>query len=173
MRENRKTHLFFPFYCYGTQWAWEKSWDEEYRGEYPVGVEIEVKSINCSKQKEIEQQEYTCPFWLPLSIRKRKQGNRKKQGKAKGVTNQYFIQTAPWIKILCIDRSNVQFTYSCSLEKKTNIFADWRICPSQLFLKYLLYTVAISRVCFTGYIGISAEPDDLIHQESHIHSLKL
>lgn len=127
MHENRKKTqkhftsfflFFFSFYCYGTKWTWEESWDEEYRGEYPVGIEIQVKSINCSEQKEIEQQEYTCPFSLPLSIRKRKQGNRKKQGKAKGVTNQYFIQTAPWIKILCIDRSKVQFTYSCSLEKR-------------------------------------------------------
>lgn len=31
---------FFPFYCYDTQWSWRKSWDEEYRGEYPVGIEI-------------------------------------------------------------------------------------------------------------------------------------
>lgn len=117
MYENRKPlSNFFIFYCCGTQW--EKSWDEEYRGECPVGIEIQVKNFNCSKQKEIEQQEYTCPFWLPLSIRKRKQGNRKKQGKAKGVTKQYFIQTIPWIKILCIERSKVQFMYSFSLEKR-------------------------------------------------------
>lgn len=77
-----------------------------------------MENTNCSKQKEIEQQEYTCPFWLWKSIRKRKQGNRKKQGKAKGVTNQYFIQPAPWIKILCKDRSKVQYMYSCSLEKR-------------------------------------------------------
>ena len=39
-KQKNTSFFFFPFYCYGTQWSWEKSWDEEYRGEYPVGIEI-------------------------------------------------------------------------------------------------------------------------------------
>lgn len=39
-KQKNTSLLFFPFYCYGTQWSWGKSWDEEYRGEYPVGIEI-------------------------------------------------------------------------------------------------------------------------------------
>lgn len=31
--------FFFPLYCYSTQWSWEKSRDEEYKGECPVGME--------------------------------------------------------------------------------------------------------------------------------------
>lgn len=59
------------------------------------------------------------PLWIFTIHKKEKAGKqKKKQGKAKGVTNQYFIQTAPWIKILCIDRSEVQFTYNCHLEKR-------------------------------------------------------
>lgn len=133
-----------------------------------------MKNTNCSKHKEIEQKEYTCPFWVPLSIRKRKQGNRKKQGKAQGVTNQYFIQTAPWIKILYIDRSKVQFTYSCSLEKKKDKHL-WRLKNRSFSVisQYLLYTVAISRVCFGGYIDISSKPDDLVHQMNHMPCLKI
>lgn len=41
--KQRNTFFFFPFYWYVTQWKWEKSWDEEYRGECPVGIEIQVK----------------------------------------------------------------------------------------------------------------------------------
>lgn len=62
--------------------------------------------------------------------------------------------------------------YSCSLEKDKHIWTLENICPYQLFLKYLLYTVAISRVCFAGYIHVSAKTDDPIHKKKHINLLK-
>lgn len=109
-------------------------------------------------------------FGCPYPSERESRETEKKQGKAQGVTNQYFIQTAPWIKILYIDRSKAQFTYSCSLErKKTNISEDWRIGPSQLFLStfYILWlfqgsVLQVILMCKTRWSNLSRESYSLL-----------
>lgn len=65
--------------------------NEEHRGKDPIGM----KYVKCTKQKEIEQQENTCPSFFPFllskSIRKRMQGNKKKRVKQRGVTSDLLF----------------------------------------------------------------------------------
>lgn len=54
-------------------------------------------NVKCTKQKKIEQQENTCPSFCPFllwkSIRKRKQGNKKKRVKQRGSQTIFYSMT--------------------------------------------------------------------------------
>lgn len=56
--------------------------DGKHRGKDPAGMETAVK-MSCTKQKEIEQQENTCPSFFPFLLeihQKEKAGKQKKRG---------------------------------------------------------------------------------------------
>lgn len=111
-------------------------------------------NVKCTKQKEIEQQENTCPSFCPFllwkSIRKRKQGNKKKK-RVKQRGSQTIFYSMTFLNKNIVHRSKVHLCTAVVWGKK-DIF--WRLdsMSCQLLLDYPLCTVVISRVCFAKWL---------------------
>lgn len=130
-------------------------------------------NVKCTKQKEIEQQENTCPSFCPFllwkSIRKRKQGNKKKRVKQRG--SQTIFYSMPFLNKNIVHRSKVYLCTAVVWGKKIH-FWGLASMSCQLLLEHRLCTVLISRVDFKGLfwkvVNASAMPMMLAWNQKHL-----
>lgn len=129
--------------------------DGKHRGKDPAGMETAVK-MSCTKQKEIEQQENTCPSFFPFLLeihQKEKAGKQKKEGKVKG-SQAIFYSMA--VNKNIVHRSKVHL---CTVVVwKRHIFLKAGSSVLSTFLFPPLCPVVISRVCFCQVVDADAGP---------------